>query len=1406
MMQHKMFTKSVLLFIAFLSFINMSKAQTVSTFASSITSPRGLAFDASGNLYVASYASSGSIYKITPAGVLSTFASGITYPIGLAFDASGNLYVASYASSGYIYKYTTAGVKSTFASGITYPEGLAFDTSGNLYVASYASSGHIYKYTSAGAQSTFASSISDPEGLAFDASGNLYVASYSSSGHIYKYTSAGTQSTFASSVSYPTGLAFDATGNLYVANSVQGYIYKFTSGGTKSTLISSLSSPQYIAFDASDNLYTGSSTNVVVNYNLTISGSTNICAGTSVTFTATTLCGGTSPSYQWQKNGNNVGTGATTYTDAGLNNNDVITFVLSSSSFSSTITSNSITETVNPNVTPSVSITPSSTVITGSPITFTANPTNSGSSPIYQWQLNSSNVGTSVGSIAFSGSSQSLTMSPGITPGTGAYTVDCWFYPTSAKAGVIFGNNGNANQMTVEVYNLTTIGIDDYDNSVQYFTVPIMSLNTWYHLAVVRDGSNNETAFLNGVRSSTGMVSDSRNFSTASTHIGFGNNVGNYFYGNISNLRVVVGSNVYDPTQSSITVPTGPLTNVTNTQLLLLANSSSTILTDGSSTQTLVNYGATWSALNMFPVSTYSNSSLSYGNVISCTMTSINTCQTTNTATASYTLVAPSSWTGSTSTNWGTASNWSNNTVPSTGSSVTIPASLTNEPSLSADVAVSGITLNGSLNLNGHTLMLTGALTGTGSLRGTTTSSLVVNGTVGTISFDQSYNSLNNLTITSGSATLGNALNIYGTFTPTGGTLTTGSYLTLKSVSIASSAVVGVVGGTITGNVTVERYIPKSYRAYRDIAPEVYGAGSIFNNWQEGGVAASTGIFITGTTAADPSKTHYSSTLTNTNAYGLDYSINGTASAFNFVNGAWNSGITDTKSTTLDAFQGYRVLIRGARDFNLYTTPVNNTQNGLQMVDATTLRATGQLVTGTVTYGTTGVTNTATGGSSYTLNTAVGSRTGFSYIPNPYVCPVDWVQVYGASSNINASYWYLDPTTNATSSYRAYNALTGSSIIYSDEQNAGQYIQAGQAVFVQATTSNPSVVFNESAKVPSSTKLSVFGATNALSKIYISLLKQVNGNATVTDGAAIAFSSRFSNNYGAQDALKLSNANDNISISDKGQSLSIDGRLPATATDVLPLTLGQLSTTAYQLKVDASAYISNGFAPYLLDSYKNTTTAINGIDSIAFTVDAAIAATYQNRFSIIFQPSALPVSAITASATLNNGIATITWKAVGEGNVSHYDVEKSTDGTNFSKIGSTVAQSTTTTYSLVDNKVVSGNNYYRIKAVSETGVVNYSNVALLTTNHLSLITVFPNPLKGSTLNIQMGNVVAGKYVLSIYNTLGEKVNEQPVTHLGGSGNYVLTINKTLASGVYGVTIREEGSKQVVYQTSLSVMP
>jgi hypothetical protein len=145
--------------------------------------------------------------------------------------------------------------------------------------------------------------------------------------------------------------------------------------------------------------------NVTVNPNLPVSVSIaaspsgSICTGTSVTFTATPTNGGTTPVYQWRKNGNPVGTNSTTYTDAGLAGGDVITCVLTSNATCPTgnpATSNAITMTVNPTLPVSVSIaaSPSGAVCAGTNVTFTATPVNGGSTPVYQWRKNGNPVGT----------------------------------------------------------------------------------------------------------------------------------------------------------------------------------------------------------------------------------------------------------------------------------------------------------------------------------------------------------------------------------------------------------------------------------------------------------------------------------------------------------------------------------------------------------------------------------------------------------------------------------------------------------------------------------------------------------------------------------------------------------------------------------------------------------------------------------------------------------------------------------------------------------------------------------------------------------------------------------------------------------------------------------------------------
>jgi uncharacterized protein (TIGR02145 family) len=133
--------------------------------------------------------------------------------------------------------------------------------------------------------------------------------------------------------------------------------------------------------------------------NVSISASSNYdCFGTSVIYMATSVHGGSFPYYQWKVNGANAGSNSPVFTYTPLNN-DVVNCVLTSSiplcTTNNPATSNTITMIVNPLLPVSVNITSSANpVCAGNSVTFTATPTNEGSSPSYQWKVNSTNVGT----------------------------------------------------------------------------------------------------------------------------------------------------------------------------------------------------------------------------------------------------------------------------------------------------------------------------------------------------------------------------------------------------------------------------------------------------------------------------------------------------------------------------------------------------------------------------------------------------------------------------------------------------------------------------------------------------------------------------------------------------------------------------------------------------------------------------------------------------------------------------------------------------------------------------------------------------------------------------------------------------------------------------------------------------
>lgn len=131
---------------------------------------------------------------------------------------------------------------------------------------------------------------------------------------------------------------------------------------------------------------------VAATIQITTSPGNTICAGTTVTFTATVTNEGSNPVYEWRKNGVTVGNNNQLYTDTSLQHNDVITCMLTSNSACvspDSALSNSIVMSVNSLVT-SVSITADqgNVICAGTQVNFTALPVHGGSTPVFQWKIN----------------------------------------------------------------------------------------------------------------------------------------------------------------------------------------------------------------------------------------------------------------------------------------------------------------------------------------------------------------------------------------------------------------------------------------------------------------------------------------------------------------------------------------------------------------------------------------------------------------------------------------------------------------------------------------------------------------------------------------------------------------------------------------------------------------------------------------------------------------------------------------------------------------------------------------------------------------------------------------------------------------------------------------------------------
>ena len=148
--------------------------------------------------------------------------------------------------------------------------------------------------------------------------------------------------------------------------------------------------------------------------------------------------------------------------------------------------------------------------------------------------------------------------------GTSDFTMETWFYPTSAsQTGQFFFVSTGGIQMGY--LNSSNWGLCHANVAWQTTTGTLPTTNAWNHMAITRSGTT-IALFMNGVRLATGTIGT--NYAQNTCVIGQG------IIGYMSNSRFVKGTAVYNPSNPTYTVPTAPLTNITNTSLLTFQDST----------------------------------------------------------------------------------------------------------------------------------------------------------------------------------------------------------------------------------------------------------------------------------------------------------------------------------------------------------------------------------------------------------------------------------------------------------------------------------------------------------------------------------------------------------------------------------------------------------------------------------------------------------------------------------------------------------------------------------------------------------------------------------------------------------------------------------------------------------------
>ncbi len=172
----------------------------------------------------------------------------------------------------------------------------------------------------------------------------------------------------------------------------------------------------------------------------------------------------------------------------------------------------------------------------------------------------------------------------------------------------------------------------------------------------------------------------------------------------------------------------------------------------------------------------------------------------------------------------------------------------------------------------------------------------------------------------------------------------------------------------------------------------------------------------------------------------------------------------------------------------------------------------------------------------------------------------------------------------------------------------------------------------------------------------------------------------------------------------------------------------------------------------------------------------------------------VPIKLLSFNATKQNKAVMLNWETATEVNSSHFDVQTSRNGTDWTSIGTVQAAGTSNTtqrYSLLHNAPVKGINYYRLKQVDLDAKFEYSLTRTISISAGNTITVMPNPTTDKLYITSADDAVLQS--VSLYSPEGRLIHQSANFRFGNSINM-----SSYAPGIYILKmVDKEGRTETV---------